>query len=97
MENLFSVDALIATTFGAILYFLFAFKKMKLWDKEVKFSIPVWIKDNWFNVVLTLACLAAINYLQGETMNKMTAFMFGFSWNKVVDYVQDFTSKKTLS
>lgn len=94
MEKLFTVETLIATGFGAILYFLFAFKKMKLWDKDVQFSIPVWIKDNWFNLVLTVACFASVNYLKGETMNRFEAFALGFGWNKVVDYFQDFISKK---
>lgn len=96
MTELFNTEALIATGFGAILYFLFAYHKMKLlYDTTAKFSILVWIKDNWFNVVLTLACFAAVNYLKGHTMNRFEAFALGFGWNKVVDYLQDFMGKKT--
>src|SRR6187551_1824694 len=94
MTNLFSVEGLIATGFGAILYFLFAYRKMKLWDKDTNFSISLWIKDNWFNLVLTLACFAAVNYLKGHEMNRFEAFALGFGWNKVIDYFQDFLGKK---
>ncbi len=94
MANLFSIEGLIATGFGAILYFLFAFRKMKLFTPNEKFQILYWFRDNYVNIILTLACFAAVNYLKGHEMNRFEAFALGFGWNKVIDYFQDFIGKK---
>lgn len=85
-------EIIVSIALGAIIYFMFEFK-----TKGIKgFSLWYWVKDNWFNVILTCVIYYALTYI-GQISDKMTAFALGFSVNKIVDYFQDLMTKKTVS
>lgn len=83
---------LIACVLGMICYFLSEFHSKGF--KASDFSIKFWIRDNALNILSTAAVVYAWLYIK-DGMTKEMAFLLGFSWNKIWDYLQDFTSKKT--
>lgn len=79
---------------GVILYFICEYKSKKFaW---ADFKLGYWIKDNWFNVISTVFILWFWLYINDD-ITKLQAATIGFGWNKIVDYVQDFFSKKSQS
>lgn len=83
----------LSTFLGMMLYFFFEYKAKKTATTE--FSIGFWVKDNWVNFVSVAGCLA-LYYFIGDKLpaTKQEAAMLGFTGNKIVDYMQDFLTKK---
>jgi len=83
---------LIACILGVICYFVMEFRAKGF--KWADFKIGFWAKDNALNLITTAIVIYAWLYVK-DGMTKEAAFLLGFSWNKIWDYFQDFTSKKT--
>lgn len=83
---------IIACLLGVLVYFILEFKTKGF--KFGDFSITFWIKDNWLNLITTAIAIWAWLYIK-DGLTKEMAFMIGFGWNKIWDYLQDLASKKT--
>lgn len=67
---------------GVVAYFVMEYK-LKSGDKT--FSVGFWIKDNWYNVVFSLACTAAYFIIQ-ENVTRLEAFTLGLAPNLIADW-----------
>ncbi len=79
-------ELLIAAILGVLLYFGLEFKSKGF--KWADFKGAFWVKDNWFNLVLSGLAIYTYVYIK-DGISKEIAFAIGFAGNKAIDYLQD--------
>lgn len=76
-----NIPPILACAAGAVTYFILWFHGRK---SDVPFSILYWIKDNWYNVLVTAAVLVLWMWVN-PNMEPVTAFLTGASCNTFID------------
>lgn len=71
-------------------YFFLEFKSRAQLGE--KFSFPVWIQGNWYNVGITIVAVIAY-YQLFKPLTMMEAFAIGLLPNIATDWLQDFIAK----
>jgi len=84
-------ELIIAVALGALIYFLMEFRSKRIQG----FSVWYWIKDNWYNVVLTCLIMYALVYI-GYVTDRVAALLLGYSANGIIDRFQDIMSSKKI-
>jgi len=84
-------ELIIAVALGALVYFLMEYRAKRIQN----FSLWYWIKDNWYNVILTCLIMYALVYI-GYVEDRVAALFLGYSANGIVDRFQDMMSTKKI-
>ena len=69
-----------------VIYF---FTQYKTKCQQVNFSIPVWLKDNWYNLPITLAAVVAY-FIISDSITKVEALAIGLIPNYITDRIAQF-------
>lgn len=75
--------------FGTILYFVMEFKSKQ---SDASFSILIWIKNNWYNLIINLVAIASY-FILVEDISKLESFAIGLAPNYIVDRLMEMKKK----
>lgn len=78
-------------TLGSVVYFIVEYKKLR---DNPTFKWGYWIKDNWYNVLLSLAFMLAYLIKTPESEG-WVVFILGAVPNYAIDRIQALTDKYT--
>lgn len=93
VNSYFSFENMLLVLLGTVIYF---FSHFKTNNPEKPFSILVWIKDNWYNLPITVAGTIAYFIIRKGDVTAMEAFAMGMLPNLVTDWIQKFISNAKM-
>ena len=86
----FSDAAVIVFVCSMILYFIIEYKTK---SDNSDFSFGFWLKDNWYNMVVSIILFVMYNYT-GDYVSAKTLFLIAFGSNYMVDALVTYRYKK---